>query len=44
MNTLAAPLAHARRAFGSHAALVCGDERVSYTDLWRRCRKLRSAC
>lgn len=43
MHTLTAPLAHAHRVFGARTALVCGDDRFRYDELWVRCRKLAGA-
>ncbi len=43
MHTFADPLSHARRVFGRRTGVVCGDERFSYADLWRRCRRLAGA-
>ena len=43
MHTLADPLERARRFAPASTALVCGDVRLSYTDLWRRCRKFAGA-
>ncbi len=40
MHTFADPLSHARRVFGRRCAVVCGDDRLSYADLWERCRRL----
>ncbi len=43
MHTLIDPLARARRAAATRLALVCGDVRLTYADLWSRCRRLAGA-
>jgi long-chain acyl-CoA synthetase len=43
MHTLADPLERARRFAPTSTALVCGDVRLSYAELWRRCRKFAGA-
>ncbi len=43
MHTLLDPLARARRVAPDRTAIVCGDVRLSYADLWSRCRRLAGA-
>ncbi|MBW2426151.1 MAG: AMP-binding protein, partial [Deltaproteobacteria bacterium] len=40
MNTMADPLRHANRIASQKLAIVCGDVRLSFSDLWTRCRRL----
>ena len=43
MHTLVDPLERAQRVAPSRTALVCGDVRESYAELWTRCRNLAGA-
>ncbi len=43
MHTFADPLARAQRVAAERLAVVCGDRRLTYSDLWRRCRMLAGA-
>ena len=43
MHTIVDPLEHAYRIGAARTAIVCGDTRLSYADLWSRCRKLAGA-
>jgi long-chain acyl-CoA synthetase len=38
--TLADPLEHARRIHGDHVAVIDGDTRLDYSELYDRCRRL----
>lgn len=40
MYTFADPLEHAKRVGGDRIAIVCGDVRHTYAELWQRCRRL----
>lgn len=43
MHTFVDPLLRARRVAAQRRALVCGDARLSYAELWQRCGKLAGA-
>ena len=43
MYTLADPLNHAVRVGADRVATVCGADRQTYADLWRRCRRIGGA-
>jgi len=43
MYTMADPLNHAVRVGADQIATVCGADRQTYADLWRRCRRMGGA-
>ena len=43
MHTFADPLSRAVRTGAERTAVVCGADRVTYADMWRRCRALAGA-
>ncbi len=43
MQTFLAPLARARQVAPDREALTCGTDRLTYAELWTRCRRLAGA-
>ena len=43
MHTLADPIVHAARMTPDRLAAVCGEVRLTFADMYARCRKLASA-